>query len=181
VALQQPTDEALFAEYLAGDADAFRLLILRWTPPLRATMRRGGIPASDIDDMVQDVFLHLHRSSPDFVAGAPLRPWIITIALNLRRDWQRRPAHRAEWVDLPDLPDVMLPSQPLERQEVVEQVRQALSELPDAQRQAVELHWLEALPFGEVARLVGASVGAVRVRAHRGYERIRAALTRRSE
>jgi RNA polymerase sigma-70 factor (ECF subfamily) len=48
--------------------------------------------------------------------------------------------------------------------------------LPDQQREIIELHWFEDIPYDEIARIVGASVAAVRVRAHRGYERLRKIL-----
>ena len=170
-------DEELFAAYLGGEEAAFRMIVERWTPTLRATMRRGGIAPGDIDDLVQDVFLHLHRSAADFRAGAPLRPWIVTIALNTRRDYNRRPLRRVETVDVPDLADDAVPP-PLavERQQAAARVRSALDRLPESQRRVVELHWMSEVPFRDVARAVGASVGAVRVRAHRGYERLRASL-----
>ena len=52
-------------------------------------------------------------------------------------------------------------------------MRRALAALPDHQREVIELHWLGELPFPEVARAVGASLSAVKVRAHRGYKRLR--------
>jgi RNA polymerase sigma factor (sigma-70 family) len=55
-------------------------------------------------------------------------------------------------------------------------VRAALATLPDAQREVIELHWFENSPYEEIAMIVGASVAAVRVRAHRGYERLREIL-----
>ncbi|MEQ1571152.1 MAG: RNA polymerase sigma factor [Myxococcota bacterium] len=175
--MHDPSDEALFAAHLAGDRAAFARLIGRWTPALRATMRRGGVPDDEVDELVQDVFLHLHRSAADFTPGAPLRPWIVTLALNLRRDWQRRPARRVQWVDAAELTDpAPAASTALERHQDQQRVRRSVSALPPDQRAAVQLHWLGGLPFAEVARVVGGSIGAVRVRAHRGYERLRASL-----
>jgi RNA polymerase sigma-70 factor (ECF subfamily) len=55
-------------------------------------------------------------------------------------------------------------------------MRRALQQLPEEQREVILLHWFEDLPFAEVAAIVGASVPAVKVRAHRGYERLRATL-----
>ena len=43
-------------------------------------------------------------------------------------------------------------------------------------REVIELHWFENSPYDEIAMIVGASVAAVRVRAHRGYERLREIL-----
>ena len=55
-------------------------------------------------------------------------------------------------------------------------VRTALSGLPKDQREVIELHWFEQIPFNEIATIVGASSGAVRVRAHRGYVALRKTL-----
>ena len=59
----------------------------------------------------------------------------------------------------------------------LERVRAAVGRLPDGQREVLELHWFEGLPFPEVAAIVGASHSAVKVRAHRGYERLRQVMT----
>jgi RNA polymerase sigma-70 factor (ECF subfamily) len=48
-----------------------------------------------------------------------------------------------------------------------------LATLPADQRRAIELHWIEERPFAEIAEMVGASVSAVKVRAHRGYKKMR--------
>ena len=55
-------------------------------------------------------------------------------------------------------------------------VRAALAQLPDAQREAILLHRFEGLSFAEIAEHVGLTESAVKVRAHRGYERLRELL-----
>ncbi len=60
--------------------------------------------------------------------------------------------------------------------ETQDQVRQALARLPESQRAVIQLHWFDGLSMSEVADVVGASVSAVKVRAHRGYKVLRAAL-----
>ncbi|MEM1417581.1 MAG: sigma factor-like helix-turn-helix DNA-binding protein, partial [Myxococcota bacterium] len=55
-------------------------------------------------------------------------------------------------------------------------VRRAVAALPQGQREVIELHWFEGLAFQEVGAILGASTTAVKVRAHRGYERLRATL-----
>ena len=57
--------------------------------------------------------------------------------------------------------------------DAAQQVKAVLAELPADQREVIVLHWLEGLPFTEVALVVGASLSAVKVRAHRGYVSIR--------
>ena len=64
----------------------------------------------------------------------------------------------------------------LTRDETHSQVRQALAELPEGQRTVIALHWFDGLSFAQVAEVVGANVSAVKVRAHRGYQQLRASL-----
>jgi RNA polymerase sigma-70 factor (ECF subfamily) len=61
-------------------------------------------------------------------------------------------------------------SERLERAQTAATVRAALATLPDSQREVIELHWFQEQPFDEIAEIVGASVSAVKVRAHRGYK-----------
>ena len=58
----------------------------------------------------------------------------------------------------------------------MEALQRALDELPEAYREAVVMHQIEGLSFPEIAQAVGSTTGAVKVRAHRGYQKLRAAL-----
>jgi RNA polymerase sigma-70 factor (ECF subfamily) len=51
-----------------------------------------------------------------------------------------------------------------------------MAQLPTSQREVVELHWFQERPFAEVAQIVGSTEGAVRVRAHRAYKKLRELL-----
>jgi RNA polymerase sigma factor (sigma-70 family) len=98
--------------------------------------------------------------------------------LNLARDLLRRRGRRPEAI----LDETALPMS-FATQPVVDtthredqRVRAALHELPRDQRLVIELHWFDELSFDEIAAVVGASSGAARARAHRGYERLRKSL-----
>ena len=54
--------------------------------------------------------------------------------------------------------------------EIVERVRQAIEQLPRAQREVLTLHKLRGMPMAKVAQHLNIREGAVRVRAHRGYK-----------
>ena len=60
--------------------------------------------------------------------------------------------------------------------EAAARVHTALAQLVPAQRVVIELHWFQGLPFAEIALAVGASLSAVKVRAHRGYKKLRELL-----
>lgn len=177
------TDEELMARHVRGDATAFPLLHARWAAKLRNLFVRGGLRGDDANDMVQQTFLQLHRARADFREGSSLRPWIYTIALNLRRQLTRRqlrkpeqPIDDAEEVGRGlDDDEVDIDAQ-LDAQVDGRHLRAAMSRLPEAQREVIMLHWFEGLSFREVAAIVGATPVAVKVRAHRGYARLRALL-----
>ena len=171
------SDEALMAAYVAGDPSAHRALVERYTPVLLGLIRRDLARAQDAEDLVQETFLHLHRARHDFRQGARLRPWLMTIALNLKREYFRRLGRRRERpADLSGPKEPSYEPRTTERRETRAQVRQAMTELTNLQREVIELHWFGGLSFPDIAKTLDASVSAVKVRAHRGYERLRELL-----
>jgi len=174
------SDEQLMAAYVGGDAAAFEVLFARYADILYRLVRRRVSGDDDARDLVQQTMLHLHRARHDFRRDSRLRPWLFTIAMNLVREYHRRRGRRREQL-LEREPQALEPGdQPDSARAVrerVTRVRAALDRLPEQQREVIELHWFEESPYDEIAAIVGASVAAVRVRAHRGYERLREILS----
>lgn len=173
---QDDSDEALMAAYIAGDQKAFGRLFTRYAPLLLRLGRRhlGGEDAAR--DLAQQTFLRLHSSRRDFNHGQRLHPWLMTIAMNLVRD-QWRSRRRKPVTQLEFEPASTEGGQQLaERMGDVQSLHLALSALPQAQREVIELHWFQERPFAEVAQVIGTSEGAARVRAHRAYGRLKALL-----
>jgi RNA polymerase sigma factor (sigma-70 family) len=174
------SDEELMLAYARGDEAGFRELFQRYAPMLVRLLHRQVGRAADAQDLVQQTFLQLHRARRDFRADMRLRPWLMTIAMNLSRDLVRRRGRRPE-TSIDDAPAAAtVAAAPAVDQaassDVARRVRAAVSALPKDQRDVIELHWFEQLPFNEIASIVGASSGAVRVRAHRGYVALRKTL-----
>jgi RNA polymerase sigma-70 factor (ECF subfamily) len=174
------SDEALMTAYVGGDQRALRELFRRHAPRLTRVMAGHLGSSVDAQDVVQAAFLNLHRARADFREGSRLQPWLYTIAYNLMRDHHRFRGRRPEILTEPTGPgghdtrpsaargpDADLYDVP---------VRRALSQLPDGQREVIVLHWFAGYSFAEVAELVGARRTAVKVRAHRGYKRLRELL-----
>lgn len=171
------SDQELFVAYVDGDAEAFTELFTRLAPQLLRLFRRDLWRPQDAEELVQETFLRAHRASADFDPAKPLRPWLFTIALNLKREYIRRKARRPEApLELDGRRDPSYESDAMDKRDAAKQVQKALDALPDDQREVIELHWLAEMPFSEVAHTVGASLSAVKVRAHRGYKRMRLAL-----
>jgi RNA polymerase sigma-70 factor (ECF subfamily) len=174
----QRTDEELMVAYCAGSDAAFRELFQRFAPVLLRLLRRNVGRPADAQELTQQTFLQLHRARHDFRAGTMLRPWIMTIALNLARDLLRRRGRRPEvMVEESALP-ASVAIQPITPKDNADsdRVRAALQTLPKQQREVIELHWYEELSFNEIAAIIGATSGAARVRAHRGYATLRKVL-----
>jgi RNA polymerase sigma-70 factor (ECF subfamily) len=178
-----PSDEALMAAYAAGDQAAFRELFTRYAPLLTRVVRAQVGSDEECRDIVQQTFLQLHRARRDYRAGEPLRPWLFTIAYNLCRDRWRAHGHRKE-VPIEHAPppvDTTTASDLLQQHQRAARLREALATLPPEQRQVVEMHWFAGLPLPEVATALGASLSAVKVRAHRAYEKLRNNVALRKE
>ncbi len=170
------TDEELFAAYRDGQDLAFDELWRRYEAPLRRYAQRRVGSVDEVDELVQQTFLHLHRSRRDFREGALLRPWLYTICLNVCRHHLRRRHRRPIPAQLHEGNEpTVAPHDPIAREDAA-RVRVALAGLPEHERLVIELHWLDGLGFKEVAEIVGAGLSAVKVRAHRGYGRLRVAL-----
>jgi RNA polymerase sigma-70 factor (ECF subfamily) len=168
------TDEQLMERYIAGDRAAFRELFRRYGPLVTRLVQRG-LRSDEAHDLVQQTFLQLHRARLDFRRDGQLRPWLCAIALNVRRQYLRD-SFRHRDLDR-ELALARPPGEPPVSNDVIERVQAAIALLPADQREVILLHWMEGLPFQEVAEIVGASLAAVRVRAHRGYQVLRRMLT----
>lgn len=66
-------------------------------------LRRLGVCGEDLEDLAQDVFVVVYRRLSDFDRTRPLKPWLFGIAYRVARDFQRRPRHRNETLDKPEL------------------------------------------------------------------------------
>jgi len=172
------SDEVLMERYVAhGDRAAFEALFARYAKRLHGLFLRQVGSRDAAADLVQQTFLHFHRARADFRSGRQVRPWLYTIALNVRREHHRRKGRKPEVSHDPLVhgePSVA-PSTTTRTDRLV---RRALGELTEQQREVILLHYYEDLTFPEIADVLGASVSAVKVRAHRGYERLRALLGR---
>src|SRR5262245_325792 len=90
------SDEDLMLAYVRGDDGALREIFQRYAPLLVRLVQRQVGRQADAQHVVQQTFLQLHRARRDFRIDMRLRPWIMTIALNLTRDLLRRRGRRPE-------------------------------------------------------------------------------------
>jgi len=185
---ESATEEVLMLRYQEGDRRAFDRLFARLAPLVHGFFVRTFSDPAVADDLLQTTFLNLHRARGRYRRDQKLRPWLFAIAANVRIDELRR-RHRvplagdAEEVDraLERVSLEQAAPEPLEGAERTTRVRAALADLPDSQRQVIELNRYDGLSFGEIAEALGISEGACKLRAFRGYEVLREKLAPLSE
>jgi RNA polymerase sigma factor (sigma-70 family) len=167
------TDERLMERFVQGDEKGISELFARHARPLHGFVRRMVGDAAD--DVVQTTFVSISRSRGRYQRGAPFRPWLYAVAANAARDHLRRNRYE-EHVSPAAVPEPVAEAEPLADPGLTRVVEAALAQLPANQREAVVLHRFEGFSFRQISDLLGVSETAVKVRAHRGYERLRVLL-----
>ena len=169
------TDEELMLAYARGDRAAFQELFVRYAEKLERLMLRELYAREEARDLVQQTFLQLHRDRFDFDPAQRFKPWLYTIALNLKREHFRRRRRRPEVLGTV-ADERAAPPGAHEALEAHRSIAWALAQIPEENRTVIELHWFDGLSFAEVAKCLGIGAVAAKVRAHRGYQRLRKLL-----
>lgn len=185
---QQRADDRRFAMLMqsaqAGDADAYVNLLKEITPRLRHFVRRKRrfLGADEIEDLVQDVLLSLHAVRATYNPERPFMPWLLTITRNRLADGARRFSRRAaNEVQVENLPVTFSDEGANLDNEVYrdpEALKQAIQDLPQGQREAIEMLKLRELSLKEASAASGVSIGALKVSVHRAIATLRNALTK---
>ncbi|HEX4417118.1 MAG TPA: RNA polymerase sigma factor [Kofleriaceae bacterium] len=172
--------------YCDGDAGAFRELYALVAPRLLGYLLKMSRERALADDLLQQTFLKVHRARGAYVRGADPLPWIYSIAHRTFIDAARKQKRAVVRVGTDDeLPEVAagLTGESDDRRdevrgdpELVTATLDALAALPAQQREAVVLTKLDGKSVAEAAEIAGTTVGAMKVRAHRGYEALRRLL-----
>ncbi len=180
----------LMARYCDGDTSAFRELYALVSPRLYGYLVKMARSKALADDLLQQTFMKVHRARTAYIRGADPVPWIYSIAHRTFLDEARKTKRAVVRVGDDDaLPEI---SAELDGQtagskdeqadpELVKTALDALAALPEQQRQAVVLTKLEGKSVAEAAEIAGTTVGAMKVRAHRGYEVLRGLLGQKTE
>lgn len=172
---------AEFLRRIADGADeaAFRELYQTYGPRVKAYMMRQGADAAAAEDLAQETLLTVWRRAGLYVAEkGSVSTWIFTIARNLRIDRLRR---EVAWQELPQEFEGEATSDPQPDEAYATQqsgvvVREALSALPEEQREVVVLAYIEGLSHSEIAGRLGLPVGTVKSRMRMAYQKVRTAL-----
>jgi len=151
-----------------GDAEAFRELFRAHQRDVARLAQRMLGRSTDLEDIVQEVFLQVHRSIRDFRHGARFSTWLYRVTVNVVLMHRRAAKSRPVFGELADHTPAVDPrggsDEQLERQRRVHAFHRLLDRLSEKKRIVFVLHELEGLAPGEIAKIVGAPVLTVRTR-----------------
>lgn len=183
----ETSDEALIGSICDGDAEALASLFRRYARAVRAVSYRVLRDTSEADDLLQDVFLLIHRLCTTFDSSkGPARFWILQIAY--RRAISRRRyltcRHFYTRLDLEDTASELAdPRTSADRLEDLIDgslgnggLQQIFVTLSENQRQTLRLFFIEGCTFDEIAAKLGQSRGNVKHHYFRGLDRLRKEL-----
>jgi RNA polymerase sigma factor (sigma-70 family) len=170
----------LMVKIQGGDSEAYRQFLNEVGPILLNYVRNRVFNSQLVEDVYQHVLLKLHKARHSYNPGKPLGPWFFTVAHNSVIDyWRRNRKYAENETAVEFLPETAGTD---EKEETMEDpLYLALETLPEKNRSAVELLKLKGLSHEEAAKQLGIAPGALRVRAHRGYEQLRKQLLGRKK
>ena len=152
---------------LDGDRESFARLYDLYAPLVHGILL-ARVPRAEVDDLVQDIFLHAFKKLHTLRDAASFGPWIGMIARNRAVDFHRR---AKETVELDD--DVRgSNTQDSKAAEIMELIRN----LPEAYRETLVLRLVEGMTGPEIAVRTGLTAASVRVNLHRGMKLLREQL-----
>ncbi|MGE0665111.1 MAG: RNA polymerase sigma factor [Sphingomonadales bacterium] len=169
----------LMASAQAGDRAAYETLLRDSVPLIRAVARGRGVPPDSLDDAVQETLLTVHRARHTYDPARSFHAWLRTIADRRAIDLLRRQGrHRSREVH----DENAYESHPAAAGEPAAGLDagllEAIKELPEGQRQAVEELTLRDRSLAEASAITGRSPGALKVNLHRALKTLRARLKR---
>jgi len=181
------TDSELIAAVLKGDPASFEPLIRKYQPRVFATARRYARRESEVEDIVQEIFLKAYQKLGSFRAEAPFEHWLMRLAVRTCYDFLRGHQRNretafselseseTEWLDR----FVVQPDTASENASAARDlINKIMDQLSPAARLVITLLEIEERSVKEIAAMTGWSVPLVKVRAFRARAEMRKILIR---
>jgi RNA polymerase sigma-70 factor, ECF subfamily len=185
-------DEVLMLRYKEGDLEAFEILLERYQQPLFTFVLRFCNDYHQAEDLVQEVFLRLIKSAKTYEPKAKFSTYIYTFAHNIcvdnfRRGKKRKTTSLSQPIDVEQeltIEDTVKderanPEKDYRQKSLEKALQEAVSELPEEQREVFLLREQMNLPFEEIARVVGCLPSTAKSRMRYALQSIRTKLEKR--
>jgi RNA polymerase sigma-70 factor, ECF subfamily len=184
--LASASDQDLVEHIVARDSTALDEVYRRFSRPVYSLAYRVLSDATGAEDVAQEVFLKLWRQPESYnPQRGSLGPWLLSVTHNRAIDVLRRRRVRDEY----QLPEALEfdqivadtaadPSDLASMSEAADAIRRALSQIPDAQRQAIEMAFFQGKTHAEISEELGEPLGTAKTRIRLGMRKLRALLER---
>jgi len=189
--VRSPVEIEFIEKLKIGEAEAFDLLVVRYSADIYAVLFRLTQDAEEAADLTQETFLNALKAIQKFRGEADLKTWLVRIAINESRNrfrwWKRRRREKTFSIDAPvgenETPfsetvssNCASPEEIVLQREREDSLTKALSDLPKVFREAVVLCDIEGLSYEEIASVLEVNIGTVKSRIARGREELRRKL-----
>lgn len=180
-----PDDEqqrAWLTRHRRGDEAAFAELLAAYQRPVYSYLVRCGVAEPSRDDVFQDIFLKIHAAADAYRPERPLRPWIFAIAANTVRNHFRGCRGHLPW----DETALAVPhpqadlDRTLDSRAELAWLEQAITALPLAQREVLNLTAIEGFLLQETAAILDRPLNTVKTHLRRARQTLATALARRA-
>jgi RNA polymerase sigma-70 factor (ECF subfamily) len=182
LAMNTSPDDALVRAAQQGDRTAFGLLYSRYSRMVHGILL-SRVPYSDVDDLVQDVFLQALPRLNALREVSKFPGWLAAIARNRASDFHRRGKPHDEFSEesISEEIDPPPPCHPAPHSNAeAHAALDAILSLPETYRETLILRLVEGMTGPEIAERTGLTHGSVRVNLHRGMQQLREVLGRKA-
>lgn len=183
----ESTDAELIAAVLKGDAASFEPLIAKYSPRVFATARRYARRESEVEDIVQEVWLKSFQKLSSFRGDAPFEHWLMRLTVRTCYDFLRGHQRNRE-MSFSEISEpeedwlerfVAEPDRADENADAAKQlINRILEQLSPSARMIITLLEIEEKSVKEIAKLTGWSVALVKVRAFRARAEMKKCLAK---
>jgi RNA polymerase sigma-70 factor, ECF subfamily len=182
----EPTDEELIKAVLAGDNSSFEVLIVRYQPRVFGTARKYARRESDVEDIVQEVFIKAFTKLSTFRGDSPFEHWLMRLAVrtcyDFLREHQRNREHplseitdeESAWLERFATGDLQDDTHSASAARAL--IHKLLEQLSPQSRLIIQLLEIEEKSLKEIAQLTGWSIPMIKVRAFRARAAMRKTL-----
>jgi RNA polymerase sigma-70 factor (ECF subfamily) len=172
-------DAALVCAARDGDRNAFGGLYARYSRMVHGILL-ARVPATEVDDLVQDVFLHVLPRLNTLRDVTRFGGWLAVITRNRANDYHRQSRTATAATEVLSEDEVETAPVNCLHQMDTQMILEAIRTLPDTYRETLILRLVEGMTGPEIAARTGLTPGSVRVNLHRGMQQLRERLAEKS-
>jgi len=168
-------DYIFIKQFIDGDEKGFQMLVKKYQNRILNIVYSILGQDRESEDITQEVFIKVYKNLGSFKANSQFSTWLYRIAVNTTYDLLRKRKHFIIKNNVPEALEIKAdkPQDILIKREKEEQIRKALEKLPFKYRLAVILKDIDGLPYIEIAKVLGCSIGTVESRLYRGRQLLR--------